>query len=77
MLPGKTVCFPRGIAAFMMCRARGIDPVLYYGAAVVPGEGVKTHVWLYDGDYGITGHNLADDYCVVARFPAAAKGNVS
>ena len=73
-LPGKTVCFPRGIAAFAMCRGRGIDSVLHYGAAVFPGEGLKAHVWLQDGVYGITGHSVAADYCVLARFPAGAIG---
>jgi hypothetical protein len=75
LLPGKTVCFPRGIAAYTMCRARGIDSVLSYGAAVLPGEGLKAHVWLQDGAYGITGHSVAADYCVIARFPAGARVN--
>jgi len=75
LLPGETVCFPRGIAGFLMCRRRGIDSVLHYGAAVFPGEGLKAHVWLQDGVYGITGQSVCADYCVLARFPAAATGN--
>jgi hypothetical protein len=74
VLPGETVCFPRGIAAFIMCRARGIDSVLHYGAAVFPGEGLKAHVWLQDGVYGITGHSVAAGYRVLARFPAGVTG---
>jgi hypothetical protein len=58
-----------------MCRARGIDSVLHYGAAVFPGEGLKAHVWLQDGRYGITGQSASSDYCVLARFPAQAGGN--
>jgi hypothetical protein len=74
LLPGETVCFPRGLAAFRMCRARGIDSVLSYGAAVLPGEGLKAHVWLQDGTFGITGHQASAGYCVIARFPAEANG---
>jgi hypothetical protein len=72
-LPGETVCFPRGLAAFVMCRARGIDSVLHYGAAVVPGKGLKAHVWLLDGEYGITGHSVAAEYCLLARFPSSGE----
>ena len=71
LLPGRTVCFPRGLAAFMMCRVRRIGSVLHYGAAVFPGEGMRAHVWLMDGNYGITGHSVANAYCVLARFPSA------
>jgi len=73
-LPGETMCFPRGIAGFLMCRRRGIDSVLNYGAAFYPGEGLKAHVWLQDGPYGITGHSVSSEYCVLARFPAGARG---
>ena len=72
LLPGPTVCFPRGLAGFVMCRVRGIDSILYYGAAVVPNEGLKAHVWLMDGDYGITGQSVAAEYSLLARFPSGA-----
>ena len=75
VLPGETVCFPRGMAGFFMCRLRGIDSVLHYGAAVIPGEGLKAHVWLCDGNYGVIGHRIAEQYRILARFPAGAKGN--
>jgi hypothetical protein len=74
-LPGQTVCFPRGMAAFVMCRRRGIDSTLHYGAAVFPGEGLIAHVWLKDGVYGITGHSVARHYCVLAQFPTAVKNS--
>jgi len=75
LLPGSTVCFPRGLAGFLMCRARGIDSTLHYGAAVVPGGGLKAHVWLMDGDYGITGQSVAAEYCLLARFPSGVTGD--
>jgi hypothetical protein len=69
ILPGKTVCFPRGVAAHVMCRIRGIETTLYYGAAILPNRGLNAHVWLQDGTIGITGKQEASEYCVLARFP--------
>jgi hypothetical protein len=69
VLPGETVCFPRGIAAHIMCQIRGIDTTLFYGAAVLPDRGLRAHVWLQDGATGIVGTSLADKYCVLTRFP--------
>jgi hypothetical protein len=68
-LPGETVCFPRGIAAQAICRRRGIPAVVYYGAANAQGTGLSAHVWVLDGDDGIVGHKLANEFRVLARFP--------
>jgi hypothetical protein len=68
-LPGRTVCFPRGIVAQVMCRKRGIDTIMYYGAAVDPAEGLRAHVWVQDGGFGVVGHLAVDRYRVLARFP--------
>jgi len=69
-LPGQTVCFPRGIAAQMMCRRRGIDTTLYYGATTLPDKGLMAHVWVQDGEAGVIGHQEAGQYQILARFPA-------
>jgi hypothetical protein len=69
-LPGQTVCFPRGIAAQLMCRKRGIDTIMYYGAAIDPVLGLRAHVWVLDGSDGVVGHNIAGQYGVLARYPA-------
>jgi hypothetical protein len=69
-LPGKTVCFPRGIAAQKMCRKRGIGTIMYYGAAIDPVAGLKAHVWVQDGSDGVVGHLIAGEYEILARFPA-------
>jgi hypothetical protein len=74
-LPGETVCFPKGVAAHIMCRARGIDSVLYYGALSSPAEGLIAHVWLKDGNTGIVGHSVAHRYSVLAQFPARIASN--
>ena len=67
-LPGKTVCFPRALVAQSLLRRRGVDTDLYYGASFLPGEGLKTHVWLQNGDRGIVGHQEADDFHVLACY---------
>lgn len=69
-LPGRTVCFPRGIAAQIMCRRRGICTTLYYGARSLPEQGLVAHVWVQDGDEGVVGYQEAGQYRVLARFPA-------
>jgi hypothetical protein len=74
-LPGETVCFPKGIAAHIMCRARGIESVLYYGALSSPAEGLIAHVWLKDGNTGIVGHSVAHRYSVLAQFPQSIATN--
>jgi hypothetical protein len=70
-LPGKTVCFPRGIAAHGMCRKRGIDTMLYYGAQVSKGR-LSAHVWVRDGSQGVVGHHNASEFEVLARYPAGS-----
>ena len=69
-LPGETTCFPRAIAAQTMCRRRGISAVLCYGAAPLPGKGLSAHVWVLDGTEGVIGHQIAEDYRILARFPS-------
>lgn len=67
LLPGKTVCFPRGIAVQAMLRRRGIGTTLYYGAR---DDGKLTaHVWVQDGDRGVIGLPENGEYAVVATFP--------
>lgn len=72
-LPGETVCFPRGIAAQVMLQQRGIGTTLYYGAAILPERGLTAHVWVQDGEEGVVGHNAADRYKILARYPETAR----
>jgi hypothetical protein len=69
-LPGATVCFPRAITAQIMCRKRGIDSSMYYGVARESEVGLRAHVWVKDGSVGVVGHLVANQYAVLARFPA-------
>jgi hypothetical protein len=67
-LPGQTVCFPRALVAQFMCRRRGIDATLIYGAAI--SDGLTAHVWVQDGDEGIVGCEDSGRFSILARFPA-------
>jgi hypothetical protein len=68
-LPGETACFPCGMAAQAICRRRGVNATLYYGAATLPAKGLAAHVWVLDGGEGVVGHQIANDYQIIAQFP--------
>jgi len=69
LLPGKTVCFPRGIAAQALLRRRRVSTTLYYGAATHPVKGLTSHVWVQDGSNGVIGHRVANGYKIIAMYP--------
>lgn len=69
-LPGETACFPRAMTAQFMCRRRGIDARMSYGAAVVGGTGLTAHVWVEDGSADVVGCEDLSRFRVLARFPA-------
>ena len=68
-LPGETTCFARAIAAQSILRRLGMATTLYYGAATLPDGGLTAHVWLQDGAAGIIGHDTAQRYHILARYP--------
>jgi hypothetical protein len=67
----KTTCLHRAMAAQAMLRRRGVGATLYYGAATLPGRGLRTHAWVQDGETGVVGLLVAqrDGYQVLARYP--------
>lgn len=69
-LPWQTTCFSRAVAAQAMLRRRGVGATLYYGAATSPERGLAAHVWLQDGEVGLVGHQAAQQYRILARYPA-------
>ena len=73
-LPGKTVCFPKAIAAQTLLRRRRVGTELYYGAAILPDKGLTTHVWLQNGVEGIVGHRAAGQYHVLACYSSSSRG---
>jgi len=54
-----------------MLRRRGIDSVLYYGAAQDPENGLRAHVWVRDGDVDVIGCEIARGFAILAAFPPA------
>lgn len=68
-LPGKTVCFPRGIVAQAMLRRRGVATTLYYGVTTGNSNGSTAHVWVQDGAQGVVGHRDIATYHILARYP--------
>lgn len=74
-MPSVFTCFPRGLAAHVMCRRRGIGSVLYYGAFLDTAGNLHAHVWTKDGDIGVAGHSTAAKYSVLACFPQIGKSD--
>ncbi len=68
-LPGETSCFARAIAAQSILRRLGVGTTLFYGVVMLPGSGLTAHVWLQDGAAGIIGHDTAQYYHILARYP--------
>jgi hypothetical protein len=75
-LPGKMMCFPRGIVAQAMLRRRGVATTLYYGVTTGNGNGSTAHVWVQDGAQGVVGHRDAEACHILARYPEAQKQRV-
>jgi hypothetical protein len=69
-VPWRAVCFQQGLAAHLMLRRRGINSVLYYGAAHTPESALAAHVWVRADDLDVVGCELASQYALLATFPA-------
>lgn len=67
--PWRALCFEQGLTAQWMLRRRGIDTVLYYGAAAKGANGLSAHVWVRDGTMDVIGCETAANYAVLAAFP--------
>lgn len=71
-VPWRALCFEQGFAAQSMLRRRGINAVMYYGAAPNGTNKLSAHVWVRDGDTDVIGCEIAAQYAVLATFPARA-----
>src|ERR1039457_2465026 len=76
LLPGSTVCFPRGIAVQLMLLRRGVCTTLYYGSANLAAFGLTSHVWVKDGEKGVVGEDCANVYHILARYPNISRCSV-
>ena len=68
-LPLPPKCFARGLAAVWMLRRRNLRADTFYGAATIDGR-LKAHVWVRSGGLDVVGCEIADEYALLARFPA-------
>ena len=69
-LPGRTVCFPRALAAQAMLRRRGVATTMIYGARSRRDQ-LAAHVWLTAGSEGVVGHEVAAEYAPLAIYESA------
>jgi transglutaminase superfamily protein len=68
-VPWRAVCFQQGLAAHLMLRRRGINSVLYYGAAHTADSTLAAHVWVRADDLDVVGCEEASQYALLAAFP--------
>ena len=68
-VPWRAVCFQQGLAAHLMLRRRGINSVLYYGAAHTTDSTLAAHVWVRADDLDVVGCEEASKYALLAAFP--------
>jgi hypothetical protein len=67
--PGRTVCFPQGIAAHLMLSRRGAPSTLYYGVAKTPAGALEAHVWVRAGALPVVGCAAAPRFTLMTHFP--------
>lgn len=70
MVPWRTVCFQKGLAAHAMLRRRGIPSVLHYGVRNLPEGGMGAHVWVCVDGQTVLGGAEAPAFACLATFPA-------
>jgi hypothetical protein len=69
--PWRAKCFEEGLAAHLILRRRGIPSTLFFGAASVADKGFIAHVWVRAENMDVIGTESAQQFAVLARFPAA------
>lgn len=71
-VPWRAVCFQQGLAALFMLRRRRLAATLYYGAGRGSEGELVAHVWVRSGAVDVVGCAIADDFALLAAFPAAS-----
>jgi hypothetical protein len=71
-VPWRAMCFEQGLAAHLMLRRRGVDSVLYYGAAPNLDGRLAAHVWVLYKGTNVVGAEIASQFAVLATFPRQA-----
>jgi hypothetical protein len=69
LLPFRTVCLPRALAAWQMLHIRHIPSRLHFGAlGKQPNRALETHAWLDANGIEVTGYPLAHEYIELGYF---------
>jgi hypothetical protein len=68
-VPWRAMCFEQGLAAHLMLRRRGVNSVLYYGAAPNIEGRLAAHVWVLYKGANVVGGEIASQFAVLATFP--------
>lgn len=69
-LPFECACLARALAAYGLCRAHGLVPVLHMGAERGQQGQAETHAWLTAAGVGVTGYPLPPTMVEVGCFSA-------
>ena len=70
LVPWRTVCIQKGLAAQRMLRAGGANAVLHYGARHHQEDGkLEAHVWVTVGGNPVIGGEEAAGFAPVATYP--------
>lgn len=67
-LPFTLVCFPQGIAAYLMMQRRRLDVTLFYGINSKHRD-LSSHVWVKHGNNCVIGCEQSNDYIVIMSYP--------
>ncbi|MBI9055317.1 MAG: lasso peptide biosynthesis B2 protein [Bacteroidales bacterium] len=68
VLPWKIKCFEEAITAKKVLERYEIKSTLYLGVDINEKKQLKAHAWLRNGDYNITGGDLATKFKVVGFY---------
>jgi len=67
LLPWKTLCLSRSIAAFIMLRRRGIPAVIFAGVKFCEGSSLQAHAWVHAGHDLPNGNSENSEFTAVLR----------
>jgi Transglutaminase-like superfamily len=67
LLPWKSLCLSRSIAAFVMLRRRGVPAVLYAGVKFLENSSLSAHAWVRTDQAAIEGESEDSTFSVVVR----------
>lgn len=74
-LPVRLVCFPRGIATYIIMRKCGLNAQLFYGVSHIPNENLEGHVWVMYKNTKVIGCEQIENYTILMSYPFKKHNN--